>query len=149
MTMLIIAFSIDLLFYSKNLAFYFPYVPGTIKLIIVFGYSMITYSYICSFLFSTSTSAFKTFPIVNFIVGYSAPQVIFESFLPNSNLETLWECLSPFYTLQQSIKALTSSPGGIIDPNYYLYFMFGQGTIFFLVAIWYDKRYICFKNRIV
>lgn len=53
--------------------FYEPYVVSTLVVLQAFGVSIIVYSYFCSFLFASSRSAYKLFPVYNFLLCYSLP----------------------------------------------------------------------------
>ncbi|EGR34152.1 hypothetical protein IMG5_022510 [Ichthyophthirius multifiliis] len=77
----------------------------------VFGISLILFSYLCSFLFSKSSQAFKSFPIYSFFICYSIPWVILqitkEDFKKvNAFLEILCVFFSPFLMLQKALENL-------------------------------------------
>jgi hypothetical protein len=95
------------IYFSLNagyLPFYQPYIHSTISLLLSFGLFMITYSYMFSFAFSNSMSAFKTFPVVNFLIAYTVPLVVCDFFITSPLAKSLSVMLSPFYALDQGLK---------------------------------------------
>lgn len=67
------ALCIYLILSLKQMSFFEQCKEMTIKFILYFGAAVLPYSYTASFIFSTTKSAYKIFPVLNFMVLYSLP----------------------------------------------------------------------------
>lgn len=125
--MIILLCILTIILSLNQLEFYEAYIAMTTINLLAFGSSIISMSYACSFLFRSSQTAYKIFPVINFLLLYSVPS-IFET--------TAFIYISPFYALDQSLKHNT---------NYTVSFMIQ--TIFFLTIVYIsEKRVILFTN---
>jgi len=61
---------------SIKVEFLVPYLSALLNIMLCFGFSLITFCYLSGFLFNSSNSAFKSFPIITFFVSYSIPWLI-------------------------------------------------------------------------
>lgn len=50
-----------------------PYLSKFFFTMVAFGFALIVFAYLCGFLFSSSNSAFKSFPLIAFFIGYNLP----------------------------------------------------------------------------
>lgn len=61
--------------YSYEISFIQHYITEISLILITFGASLITFSYLCSFMFNKTNTAFKWFPAMNMLIGYTLPLI--------------------------------------------------------------------------
>ncbi|CAD8123171.1 unnamed protein product [Paramecium sonneborni] len=104
----------------------------------LFGLSIISFSYTASFMFSSNQSAFKIFPVINFLFCYFLPSMV-DLQLQNQYSE-LFAYLFPLYTLNLALQNKNQ------DQDYYIYFLVQFVLFMFLYQI-LEKHLILFENR--
>ena len=99
--------------FNSNLHFVIDLYYLLIPLLLCFGLSLISFSYVWSFAFQNSNSAYKSFPYINLLSGYGLPVLIQTIFLINSSLkplfyvtEVLLALTSPFYMFNKGLFIL-------------------------------------------
>lgn len=91
-----------------------PFLVKFFFTMVAFGFALIVFAYLCGFLFSSSNSAFKSFPLIAFFIGYNLPFIanfFVKSFAPSFSriVETIFNLVSPFFTLSRGKHARTLS----------------------------------------
>ncbi|CAD8203490.1 unnamed protein product [Paramecium pentaurelia] len=104
--------------------------------LILFGLSIISFSYAASFMFSSNQSAIKIFPVFNLLFCYFLPQMI-ELQLQNQFTE-LFAYMFPLYALNLALKDDRQ--------DYSIYFIVQFIFYMFLYYI-LEKQFILFENR--
>ncbi|CAD8075717.1 unnamed protein product [Paramecium primaurelia] len=102
----------------------------------LFGLSVISFSYASSFMFSSNQSAFKIFPVINFLFCYFLPSMI-DLQLQNQYSE-IFTLIFPLYTLNLALKDEIQ--------DYSIYFVV-QFIIYMFLYYTLEKNIILFENR--
>ncbi|EAR89872.2 ABC transporter family protein (macronuclear) [Tetrahymena thermophila SB210] len=99
--------------YSARVEFLIPYLKPLFIIMACFGFSLITFCYICGIFFQNSNSAFKYFPIIALFVNYTIPSILL--MITRFSLPDLYQILqyvtlllSPFLTLEKALANIDS-----------------------------------------
>lgn len=95
-----------LFFFILGVEFMYPFLGRITCIMALYGIALITFTYMFSFAFKKSNTAFKTFPLVTFFVFYTLPGILLtiSEFVVKSHklfttIEVIFVTISPFYAL--------------------------------------------------
>ncbi|CAD8121510.1 unnamed protein product [Paramecium sonneborni] len=134
----VIIFIITSFIYILSLQVEFLESEQLLKILTLFGLSIISFSYTASFMFSSNQSAFKIFPVINFLFCYLLPSMI-DLQLQNQYSE-FFTYIFPLYTLNLALQDKNQ------DQDYSIYFLV-QFVIFMFLYQILEKHLILFENR--
>ncbi|KRX06128.1 P-loop containing nucleoside triphosphate hydrolase [Pseudocohnilembus persalinus] len=97
----------------NNLDFLYKHIGKFAFIQLLFGPSLILFSYNASFFYKSSNSAFKSFPIISFFVIYSVPQIlqqVFSGVIIFSQLcDLITYMFSPFKVLEMAFTTVNGN----------------------------------------
>ncbi|KAL4460035.1 hypothetical protein ABPG74_003561 [Tetrahymena malaccensis] len=113
LTFLIFHYSV----HTIKVEFITPYLTQIFYIMSWFGLALITFCYVCGFLFKNSNQAFKSFPIITFFVSYSIPWIVLQitrGSYPKlcSLFQYIFLYTSPFLALEKAFENVDANNRG-------------------------------------
>ena len=131
---------------------------GILLIVASFSVSLISFAYMCGFMYKKSNSAFKTFPVMNIFIFWLLPYILISVSENIKWLSYFFQIItfivSPFYCLNMGFSMLIFEDFSDLMFKYsiiyqYYYFCFinlGQFVLFALITYWLESRRFSLKS---
>lgn len=130
-------FIVGIYAFGESAEFFGKIMKYLIPMLLLFAFSFISYSYIFSYMFQKSSTAFRLFPFFNLVFFYYVPQIFIFIDTKSRTIQYLTSAMSPFMTLNnafQTVEVAGSEQSATGSSIIVLYFILVIQTIFYLTG---------------